>query len=145
MTGERHGNGMPCVNQPGLWPTEGQKPGICSWTRAWNQLLSLSLGIDKTPPHYHTMVINPAFHLSYIRCLQAPSYVPTTIILNFIYIYSFIYFIISHVNLQNIRLSYHYICLHLFYSEQFTLYFCFHLAMYNISSSSCYAKFYILL
>ena len=67
------------------------------------------------------------------------SHVLTTIILNFIYIYSFIYFIISHVNLQNIRHSHHYIRLHLFYIEHFTHYFCFYHTMYNISSSKYYA------
>jgi hypothetical protein len=56
-------------NSPGLCPTEGEKAGICSCTGAQNQRLSLSLGTDKTPPHYHIMVINPVFHLLYTRCL----------------------------------------------------------------------------
>ena len=56
-----------------------------------------------------------------------------------LHILLYMYFIISHANLQNIRLSYHYICLHLFYTEQFTHYFCFYHTMYSISSSESYA------
>jgi hypothetical protein len=32
-----------------LCPVKGQKFGLCSWTRAQNQILSLPLGTDKTP------------------------------------------------------------------------------------------------
>jgi len=34
---------------PGLCPIKGQKFGLCSWTRAQSQILSLPLGTDKTP------------------------------------------------------------------------------------------------
>jgi hypothetical protein len=52
-------------SSPGLCPTEGQKPGLYSWTRARSQFLSLSLGTDKTPLHYHMLVIYPALYLSH--------------------------------------------------------------------------------
>jgi hypothetical protein len=35
-------------NDPGLCPYKGQKFGLCIWTGAQNQLLSLSLGTNKT-------------------------------------------------------------------------------------------------
>lgn len=44
-------------NDPGLCSVEGEKSGHCRWTRARNLLSSLSLGTDKTPPHYHMLVI----------------------------------------------------------------------------------------
>ena len=46
---------------PGLCPVKRQKFGLCNWTRARNQLPSLSLG---TPPHYHMLVFYPAVYLS---------------------------------------------------------------------------------
>jgi hypothetical protein len=48
----------------GLCFVERQKSGLCSWTSAQNQFLSLSLGADKTPPHCHMLVVCPAFYLS---------------------------------------------------------------------------------
>ena len=51
-------------NGPGLCPFEGQTFGL--WTRARNQFFSLSLGTEKSPPHYHMLVIYPAFYLSHI-------------------------------------------------------------------------------
>ena len=63
-------------NSPGLCPIEGQKSGFCSWTRASNQFLKLSLGTEKIPPHYHMLVIYPAFYLSHILPRDPPSPVP---------------------------------------------------------------------
>ena len=48
---------------PGLYPIKRQSPGLSSWARALNQLTSLSVGTDKTPPHCHMLVVYPAFYL----------------------------------------------------------------------------------
>jgi len=50
-------------NNPGLCPCKWQKSGLNSWTRAQNHLLSLSVSTDKSPPHYHMLVIYPTFYL----------------------------------------------------------------------------------
>ena len=60
------------INSPGLRPIEGQKSGLCSCTKAWYQFLSLSLGTDKNPPHYHMLIIYPAFYLSHILPTEIP-------------------------------------------------------------------------
>ena len=60
-------------NIPGLCPVKGQKSGLCSWTRACNQLSSLSLGTDKNPPHHHVLVICPAF--LGVQLMHSSSYV----------------------------------------------------------------------
>jgi hypothetical protein len=44
-------------NDPGLCSVKGEKSGRCRRTRARNQLSNQSLRIDKTPPHYHVLVI----------------------------------------------------------------------------------------
>jgi len=50
-------------NSYGLCPVKGQRSGHNSWTRTGNHLSSLSLSTDKNPPHYHMLVIYPAFYL----------------------------------------------------------------------------------
>jgi hypothetical protein len=59
-------------NSPGLCLVKGQKSGIKSLTRAQNHLLSPSLSIDKMPPHYHMLVIYPAFYLFPYILLRNP-------------------------------------------------------------------------
>ena len=60
-------------NNPGLCPVKGQKSGIKSWTRAQNHLSSLSLSTDKIPPHFHMLVIYPAFIFFLILSSEIPN------------------------------------------------------------------------
>ena len=50
-------------NNPELCPVKGQQSGLNIWSRAQNHLLSLSVSTDKSPPHYHMLVIYPTFYL----------------------------------------------------------------------------------
>ena len=59
-------------NSPGLCLVKGQKSGVCSWTRAQNHFLSLSVGIDKTPPHYICWLSLQDFIFLLTFCLGTP-------------------------------------------------------------------------
>jgi len=64
--------GKKANDKPGLCPAKGQKSGLCSWTGARNQFLSLSLNTTRTTPHYPMLVIHTAFYLSFMFCLWTP-------------------------------------------------------------------------
>jgi len=50
-------------NNRGLQPVKRQFPGLSSWTRAQNKFSSLSLSIDKNPPHCNMLVAQPTLCL----------------------------------------------------------------------------------